>query len=53
MNPTQTKDLAAAATPIVAWTSLSQVNDVAALIGTLLGIAFLLWRWQREANKEP
>lgn len=53
MNPTQTKDLATAATPIVAFTSLSQVNDVAALIGTLLGIAFLLWRWQREANKEP
>jgi hypothetical protein len=53
MNPNQIKDLATAATPVVAWTSLSQVNDVAALIGTLLGIAFLLWRWHREATKEP
>ena len=53
MNPSQAKDLATAATPVVAFTSLSQVNDVAALIGTLLGIAFLLWRWQREANKDP
>ena len=53
MNPTQATDLATAATPIVAWTSLSQVNDIAALIGTLLGIAFLIWRWHREATKEP
>jgi hypothetical protein len=53
MNPTHVKDLATASTPVVAFTSLSQVNDVAALIGTLLGIAFLLWRWKREASKEP
>jgi hypothetical protein len=53
MMQTQAKDIATAATPVVAWTSLSQVNDVAALIGTLLGIAFLLWRWKREASKEP
>jgi hypothetical protein len=53
MMQTQAKDIATASTPIVAWTSLSHVNDVAALIGTLLGIAFLLWRWKREANKEP
>jgi uncharacterized membrane protein len=53
MNPTHIKDIATASTPVVAWTSLSQLNDVAALIGTLLGIAFLLWRWHREANREP
>lgn len=53
MNLNQAKDLATAATPVVAWTSLSQVNDVAALVGTLLGIAFLLWRWKREADKAP
>lgn len=50
MNPAQAKDLATAATPVVAFTSLSQINDVAALIGTLLGIAFLVWRWNREAK---
>jgi hypothetical protein len=53
MNPTHAKDIATASTPVVAFTSLSQINDVAALIGTLLGIAFLLWRWHREAQKKP
>ena len=40
-----------AATPAAAMVTLSQVNEVAALVGTLLGIAFLLWRWRREAQK--
>ena len=53
MNFVPSKDIATAATPVVAFTSLSQINEVAALIGTLLGIAFLLWRWQREARKDP
>jgi uncharacterized membrane protein len=37
-----------AATPAVAMVSLSQINEVAALVGTLLGIAFLLWRWHKQ-----
>ena len=41
-----------AATPAAAMVSLSQVNEVAALVGTLLGIAFLLWRWRREAKQQ-
>ena len=36
------------ATPAAAMVSLSQVNEVAALVGTLLGIAFLLWRWHKQ-----
>jgi uncharacterized membrane protein len=32
--------------------SLSQVNEVAALVGTLLGIAFLLWRWHKQWKAE-
>ena len=35
-----------AATPMLAMVSLSQINEVAALVGSLLGIAFLLWRWR-------
>ena len=48
MNADNTKALLTAATPTIAMLSLSQVNDVAALIGSLLGIAFLLWRWRKQ-----
>lgn len=52
MNADHIKDTLTAATPAAAMVSLSQVNEVAALVGTLLGIAFLLWRWRREAQKK-
>ena len=53
MNADNTRAILTAAMPAAAMVSLSQINEVAALVGTLLGIAFLLWRWKREANKEP
>ena len=52
MNADHIKATLTAATPAAAMVSLSQVNEVAALVGTLLGIAFLLWRWRREAQKK-
>ena len=52
MNSDQIKATLTAATPAAAMVSLSQVNEVAVLVGTLLGIAFLLWRWRREAQKK-
>lgn len=51
MNVDQTKAILTAATPTIAMVSLSQINEVAALVGTLLGIAFLLWRWHREVRR--
>jgi hypothetical protein len=52
MNTDNIKATLTAATPAAAMVSLSQVNEVAALVGTLLGISFLLWRWRREAQKK-
>ena len=48
MNADNIKATLTAATPAAAMVSLSQVNEVAALVGTLLGIAFLLWRWRKQ-----
>ena len=52
MNADHTKAVLTAATPAAAMVSLSQVNEVAALVGTLLGIAFLLWRWRKQWKAE-
>lgn len=51
MNADNIRATLTAATPAAAMISLSQVNEVAALVGTLLGIAFLLWRWHREVRR--
>ena len=48
MNSDNIKATLTAATPTIAMLSLSQVNEVAALVGSLLGIAFLLWRWRKQ-----
>jgi hypothetical protein len=45
MTMENSKAILTAATPVIAMVSLSQINEVAALVGSLLGIAFLLWRW--------
>jgi ABC-type methionine transport system permease subunit len=46
------KALWTAATPTVAMISLSQINEVVALVGSLLGIAFLIWRWHSQWKKD-
>ena len=51
MNADNIKAILTAATPAAAMISLSQINEVAGLVGTLLGIAFLIWRWCREARR--
>jgi hypothetical protein len=48
MTLDNTKAFLTAATPTIAMVSLAQINEVAALVGSLLGIAFLLWRWRKQ-----
>ena len=45
-----TKDLLTASAPTVAMLSIAQINEIAGLTATLLGIAYLLWRWRRQWN---
>jgi hypothetical protein len=44
------RDVLTAGSPLVLCVTLSQVNEVLAMVGTLLGIAYLLWKWCREAR---
>ena len=45
------KDLVIASIPTVSATALGQINQVLGIIGTLLGIAYLVWKWSREASR--
>ncbi|RRJ96716.1 hypothetical protein Ga0100231_023310 [Opitutaceae bacterium TAV4] len=46
-------DYIAAAVPVLASITLDHLNGVIAAIGGLLGIAYLLWKWRREAMHSP
>jgi len=50
MNSINAKDFVTASIPTVAMLSIAQINEIAGLIATLLGIAYLLWRWRRQWN---
>lgn len=52
MNNLKPADILAASMPTVSATLVAQANQWAGLIGSLLGIAYLLWRWRREANQD-
>jgi hypothetical protein len=45
------KDLVIASIPTVSATALGQVNQILGIIGTVLGIAYLVWKWRKEATK--
>jgi ABC-type enterobactin transport system permease subunit len=50
MNHLKPGDILAAAAPTVSATLVAQANQIVGMIGSLLGIAYLLWRWRREAR---
>ena len=50
MNNLKPGDIIAAAAPTVSATLVAQANQIVGMIGSLLGIAYLLWRWRREAR---
>jgi hypothetical protein len=50
MSHLKPADIIAAAVPTVSATLIAQANQIFGLIGSLLGIAYLLWRWRREAR---
>lgn len=50
MNSINAKDFVTASVPTVAMLSIAKINEIAGLIATLLGIAYLLWRWRRQWN---
>jgi hypothetical protein len=45
------KDLVAASSPVVASLTLTQLNQLTGLVGGVLGIAYLLWKWRKESGK--
>lgn len=38
---------------IVASLTLSDWKDIASIAGAVLGAAYLLWKWRREATRGP
>lgn len=47
----QEKDILVAAIPTTASFTLSQINNLVGIIGGLIGIAYLIWKWRKEANR--
>ena len=52
MNSLNPADFLAASLPTVSATVVAQANQWVGLIGSLLGIVYLLWRWRREARQD-
>ena len=42
------KDILTAAVPTAATLTLSQINSLVGIIGGLVGIAYLIWKWRKE-----
>jgi len=45
------KDLFIASIPTVTSAALGAVNQVIGIIGGVLGIAYLIWKWRKECKE--
>ena len=52
MNTLKPSDVLAATAPAVSATVRGQINDMIGIVGGLIGIVYLLWRWRREASQD-
>lgn len=48
----KTPDYLAAAAPLLGNITLGDINHLAGIFGALLGAAYLLWKWRREARRQ-
>ena len=46
-------DYLAAAAPLLGTITIAEINQAAQALGTLAGLAYLLWKWRREARRRP
>jgi len=48
---TKPSDVIAATAPLVGTVTLGQINEIVGIVGGLLGMAYLIWRWRRDAKQ--
>lgn len=53
MKHFRTSDIIAASAAPAAGLTLSHVNGVLTTVSITLGIAYLIWKWRREARTPP
>jgi hypothetical protein len=45
-------DIGIASMPPIASITLGHINSLVGIVGGLLGIAYLLWRWKRDVRRD-
>ena len=48
---TKPSDVIAATVPLLGTVTLGQINDLVGIAGGMLGMAYLIWRWRRDAKQ--
>ena len=48
---TKPSDVIAATIPVLSTVTLGQINDLVGIAGGMIGMAYLIWRWHRDAKQ--